>query len=113
MDEAERCKRIVYLSQGRIVVQGTPPEVVRQAGLITYEGTGADVDEAARRLRRTPGVEAAAVFGRSVHIAGADRQALDAAVAGQPGLAWQEVEPRLEDVFIHLLTKPAAGGASS
>ena len=111
MDEAERCKRIVYLSQGRIVVQGTPPEVVRQAGLITFEGTGPEVDEAARRLRRTPGVEAAAVFGRSVHIAGADRAALEAALAGQPDLAWQEVEPRLEDVFIHLLTKPAERAA--
>jgi ABC-type multidrug transport system ATPase subunit len=107
MDEAERCKRIVYLSQGRIVVQGTPPEVVRQAGLITYEGTGPEVDEAARLLRRTAGVEAAAVFGRSVHIAGSDRVALEAVVAGRPELAWQEVEPRLEDVFIHLLTKPA------
>ena len=109
MDEAERCKRIVYLSNGRIVVQGTPEAVIRQAGLITFEATGDGVDEAARCLRRTPGVEAAAVFGRSVHIAGANRAALEAALAGQPELTWQEVEPRLEDVFIHLLTKPREG----
>jgi ABC-type multidrug transport system ATPase subunit len=109
MDEAERCKRIVYLSDGRIVVQGTPEEVIRQAGLITFEGTGAEVDAAARSLRRTAGVEAAAVFGRSVHIAGTDRAALEAARAGQAGLQWQEVEPRLEDVFIHLLSKPREG----
>ena len=109
MDEAERCKRIVYLSDGRIVVQGTPEAVIRQAGLITFEGTGAEVDAAARTLRRTAGVEAAAVFGRSVHIAGTDRAALEAARAGQAGLQWQEVEPRLEDVFIHLLSKPREG----
>ena len=31
MDEAERCARIVYLSGGKIVVQGTPDEVARAA----------------------------------------------------------------------------------
>ena len=108
MDEAERCKRIVYLSDGRIVVQGTPEDVVRHAGLVTFEGTGEAVDDAARRLRRSAGVEAAAVFGLSVHIAGTDRAALDRARAAESGLHWQEVEPRLEDVFIHLLTKPGA-----
>jgi ABC-type multidrug transport system ATPase subunit len=106
MDEAERCKRILYLSDGRIVAQGAPDEVVHGSGLFTYEATGPDVDEAARRLRQMPGIEAAAVFGRSVHIAGTDRAALARAIAdfGGDALAWHEVEPRLEDVFIHLLS---------
>ncbi len=105
MDEAERCKRIVYLSNGRIVAQGAPDEVTRGAGLITYEATGATVETAARRLRRAPGVEAAAIFGRSLHVAGSDRAALDRAIAalGDDDLTWKEVEPRLEDAFIHLL----------
>ncbi|SDR08058.1 ABC-2 type transport system ATP-binding protein/ABC-2 type transport system permease protein [Rhizobiales bacterium GAS113] len=109
MDEAERCKRIVYLSNGRIVVQGTPEDVARGSGLITFEATGPGVDEAARELRRTEGVEAAAVFGRSLHVAGTQREALERAIAGQSRhgmLNFEEVEPRLEDVFIHLLTKP-------
>ena len=38
MDEAERCKRIVYLAQGRIVVQGGADEVVARSGLITVRG---------------------------------------------------------------------------
>jgi ABC-2 type transport system ATP-binding protein len=107
MDEAERCKRIVYLSTGRIMAQGAPEEVARGAGLVTFEATGADVDGAARKLRQTPGVEAAAVFGRSLHIAGTDRAALERAIAefAHEGLAWHEVEPRLEDVFIHLLSQ--------
>jgi ABC-type multidrug transport system ATPase subunit len=106
MDEAERCKRIVYLANGHIVVQGGPDEVSRHSGLITFEATGADVDQAARRLRRTPGVEAAAVFGRALHVAGTDRAALEGAIASAAGadLSWREVEPRLEDVFIHLLS---------
>ena len=103
MDEAERCRRIVYLSHGRIVAQGAPDEVVARAGLVTFEATGDNVDAAARRLRRLPGVEAAAVFGRSVHVAGTDRAALERSIASEGDLAWREVSPRLEDVFIHLL----------
>jgi ABC-2 type transport system ATP-binding protein len=107
MDEAERCERIVYLSDGHIVAQGAPDQVARNSGIITYEAAGQGVDEAARRLRQMPGIEAAAVFGRSVRIAGTDRPALERAIDdfGDNSLTWHEVEPRLEDVFIHLLTR--------
>ena len=106
MDEAERCNRIVYLANGHIVVQGTAEDITKQSELITFEATGNDVEPAARRLRRMPGVEAAAVFGRALRIAGTDRTALEATVrsAGEKTLAWHEVEPRLEDVFIHMLS---------
>ena len=111
MDEAERCDRIVYLVErphrraGRRRTRSS-----RQSGLVTFEATGEDVDEAARRLRRCPGVEAAAVFGRALHVAGTDRAALERAIARRLSrrcgkLAWHEVEPRLEDVFIHLLSQ--------
>jgi ABC-type multidrug transport system ATPase subunit len=70
MDEVERCKRIVYLASGHIVVQGSADEVSRQSGLITFEATGAGIDEAARALRQKNGIEAAAVFGRALHVAG-------------------------------------------
>jgi ABC-type multidrug transport system ATPase subunit len=107
MDEAERCKRIVYLAGGRIVVQGSAAEVVTRSGLITFEATGPDIDEAARRMRRMPGVEAAAVFGQVLHIAGTDRAKLGDAITAydKAGLSWREVEPRLEDVFIHMLSE--------
>jgi ABC-2 type transport system ATP-binding protein len=111
MDEAERCNRIVYLANGRIVVQGGADQVSRQSGLITFEATGANVDDAARSLRRMPGVEAAAVFGRALHVAGTDRTALEAAIhrADYASLSWREVEPRLEDVFIHMLSQKGEG----
>ena len=109
MDEAERCKRVVYLANGRIVVQGSAEEVSRRSGLITFEGSGTGVDDAARALRRMDGVEAAAVFGRAIHVAGTDRAALtDAILAIGGDLSWREVEPRLEDVFIHMLSVKGA-----
>ena len=106
MDEAERCNRIVYLADGRIVVQGSGEDVSHHSGLITFEATGENIDAAARSLRRMPGIEASAVFGRALHVAGTDRTALENAIyAAQNGaLAWREVEPRLEDIFIHMLS---------
>jgi ABC-type multidrug transport system ATPase subunit len=104
MDEAQRCKRIVYLSNGHIVAQGTPEDVRRGAHLITFEATGNGIEDVVRVLRDQPGVESAAVFGNALRIAGTDRAALLQAIARDPGLAWREVEPGLEDVFIHLLT---------
>jgi ABC-2 type transport system ATP-binding protein len=105
MDEAERCKRIVYLANGRIVVQGSADEVTQQSGLITFEASGDGIDDAARALRKRDGVEAAAVFGRALHVAGVDRAALTGAIRSIGGdLKWEEVPPRLEDVFIHMLS---------
>jgi ABC-type multidrug transport system ATPase subunit len=114
MDEAERCGRIVYLSDGKIVVQGTPDAVARGSGLVTYAATGADLDLAARKLRAMPGVDSAAVFGSALHVAGMDRAALEQATRAFDGggvLVWHEVAPRLEDVFIHLLSRPAKDAA--
>ena len=107
MDEAERCQRVVYLAGGRLVVQGTADEVVEAAHLVTFEATGAGIEQAARRMRHIPGVENAAVFGRALRVAGMDREALRRAIdsVGADGLHWEEVEPRLDDVFIHMLNE--------
>jgi ABC-2 type transport system ATP-binding protein len=111
MDEAERCQRIVYLADGHIVVQGAAAEVSAHSGLVVFETTGGDLDAEARRLRRKPGVEAAAVFGRALRVAGTDRAVLENAIRSSDGAAppWHEAEPRLEDVFIHMLSVKGEG----
>jgi ABC-type multidrug transport system ATPase subunit len=111
MDEAERCKRIIYLSTGRVVVQGTPEEVVRGSGVIAFEITGDHIDDIAALLRREPGVDGAAVFGRTLRTAGTERAALERAIAAvnrDDAFRVREVEPRLEDVFIRLLVREEA-----
>jgi ABC-type multidrug transport system ATPase subunit len=111
MDEAERCARIVYLSDGRLVVQGTPDEVAKGGGLFVFEATGADLDNVARQLRGANGIEAAAVFGQLLRIAGTDHKALEQATksAEASPLIWHEVTAKLEDVFIHLLSQKPGG----
>jgi ABC-type multidrug transport system ATPase subunit len=111
MDEAERCKSVVYLANGRIVVQGGADEVSAHSGLVIFEATGDDLDTASRQLRHTEGIEAAAVFGHALRVGGTDRASLEKAIqSGTSGaLVWHEVEPRLEDVFIHMLSVKGEG----
>jgi len=107
MDEAERCHRIVYLSGGKVVVEGSPAEVVAHSRLITFVGTGQGLTEAVAALRRAPDVESVAMFGQTLRVSGTDRAALERALAPwrpRKDLTWLEEPPSLEDVFIHLLS---------
>jgi ABC-2 type transport system ATP-binding protein len=105
MDEAERCDRIVYINLGKIIAQGTVPDVVKQSGLITFLIEGRDVRHLLSRLEGQSGVEHVAFFGAVLHVSGHDRAALENAlkpVRGIAGYDIREAAPSLEDVFIHL-----------
>ena len=105
MDEAERCHEIAYISYGRLIARGTAEQVIAASGLITFHGEGPDADKLAQALARAPGVETAAAFGAAIHVSGADRTALEAAIAPYraQGYRWTEAAPTLEDVFIQLM----------
>jgi ABC-2 type transport system ATP-binding protein len=108
MDEAERCHKLGYILNGRLLAQGTAAEVVASQSLVTWAVTGNDLPALAERLRALPAVEQIAAFGTALHITGSDRVRLDAALAplmAEPGLSWHQVESGLEDVFIHLMRK--------
>ena len=107
MDEAERCHRIVYLSGGKLVVEGSAGEVVAHSGLITFVGTGEALNEAAAALERSEGVESVAMFGQTLRVSGTHRAALEQGLQpwrSHPDQTWAEEPPSLEDVFIHLLS---------
>jgi ABC-2 type transport system ATP-binding protein len=107
MDEAERCHDIAYIAYGELMARGTAEAVIRESHLVTYRAEGAGADRLSRELTGKPGVEMAAPFGLALHVSGTDRTALEAAIAPyrQPPIRWAEVEPTLEDVFIHLMNK--------
>ena len=105
MDEAERCDRIVYILNGKLIARGTVHEVVAQSGLVTFVVTGENVRHLADALRNAAGVEYVAFFGAMLHVSGHDRAALDRALdkyRGDPKLHIEEAQPSLEDVFIQL-----------
>jgi ABC-2 type transport system ATP-binding protein len=105
MDEAERCDRIVYILNGKIVTRGSVAEVIAQSGLITFIVEGENARHLLARFQGAPGVEYAAFFGAALHVSGHDRAALEQTLArfkSEPGIAIHETPPNLEDVFILL-----------
>ena len=104
MDEAERCHALAYIAYGKLLAHGTTREVIDQARLATWEIEGQNLMELAPELRAMPGVEMVAPFGNALHASGTEHDALRrsvAALAARPGVATREVQPSLEDVFIH------------
>jgi ABC-2 type transport system ATP-binding protein len=108
MDEAERCHEIAYIAYGELLAQGTSDEVIANSGLRTYTVSGPDLPSLTERLTGVAGIDMVAPFGASLHVAGRDAAALDAAVArlrSETGLSWSLSQPSLEDVFIDLMTR--------
>ncbi len=105
MDEAERCHRLAFILDSRLLIQGTAAEVIEQARLTTWSVRGPDLLELAGRLRASPGVRQTVAFGNTLHVSGNDPAALDRAIAPfrKPGYEWLQIGPDLEDVFIHLM----------
>jgi ABC-2 type transport system ATP-binding protein len=111
MDEAERCHEIAYIAYGVLLTRGTVEEVVAEAHLTTYTVSASDPQELAKlgeELANRPGVDMVAPFGSSLHVAGRDEAALEAAIAPyreRAGLIWVRSQATLEDVFIDLMSR--------
>jgi ABC-2 type transport system ATP-binding protein len=113
MDEAERCHRLAYILNGKLLAFGTGAEVIEQAHLTTWSVTGPRLLELAEQLRDLAEVRQAVVFGASLHVSGDDAAALERALAPfrTPDNQWQRIPSGLEDVFIHLMDEAGAEGA--
>ncbi len=115
MDEAEFCDRLVLISQGRLIAQGTPRELkaaVPEQIIAVYPDR---LDEALALIKKLPQVTEAAVFGTGLHVAtlNADQTEADLKEAlGAQQIAIRSlarVPPSLEDAFISLTTRAGRG----
>ena len=105
MDEAERCDRLAYLSYGNLLTNGTAAEVIAGAGLTTWSVSGPYLHEIAQKLCSESGISQAVAFGTRLHVSGTDASAVERAIAPfrTAQYVWQQINPSLEDVFIHLM----------
>jgi ABC-2 type transport system ATP-binding protein len=111
MDEAERCHRIAYIANGRLLASGTIPEIIAGANLSTWVVTGEGLDLLSRELKRQPGVDMVARFGSALHVGGRDEAAMERVAdrySAEGVHHWRRDEPSLEDVFIDLMTRAGA-----
>ena len=93
MDEAERCHKLGYILDGRLLVAGhRAARSIASQSLVDVVGRRARSSPAlARRLRALPAVEQVAAFGAALHVTGADAERLDAALAPLDGRAGSDV----------------------
>lgn len=111
MDEAERCHKLAFIANGKLLVQGSASEVVHSQRLSTWSIDGEHLAELASRLQGQPGVDQTVVFGSSLHATGHDAAALEQAVrqaAHAAGLRAAPIATGIEDVFIYLMHKSGA-----
>ncbi|TRZ97432.1 MAG: ABC transporter ATP-binding protein [Deltaproteobacteria bacterium] len=110
MDEAERCHKLAYLSEGRLLAQGTSQEVIATQGLITWAIHGGNLSNLSETLQRLPGVEQTVLFGAMLHVSGRDGELLERtlrATASGTGFRMEKVDTGLEDVFIYKMKQSA------
>jgi ABC-2 type transport system ATP-binding protein len=107
MDEAEYCARIGLMVGGRLIALDAPAALKRKfvpgSMFALRRASTADVE----RLRRTPGVLGAELFGQGAHVR------LDAGVAPgsifAAGEAFDAIDANLEDVFLAAVASPKKG----
>lgn len=105
IDEAERCHRVIYVSDGQVVTRGTADDIIAQANLSTWVVRGDNLETLAQVLEKRSEVRQVARFGRSLHVLGTDADRLDALaeeLRDDPDHDWQRAETTLEDVLIDM-----------
>jgi drug efflux transport system ATP-binding protein len=118
MDEAERCGRVGFLLDGRVIACGPPAELKTALGVMVLDLVCAQPRQAQHALRALPGFTQSVLFGEHIHVT-VPRDGFDpeGAVARMraAGIAidhWTLREPSLEDVFL-AYTRPDESRAAS
>lgn len=106
MDEAERCGRVGFLLDGRLIACGAPASLRRELGTRILDLRCSDSRAARHAVERIPGIGDAVPFGEHLHVTiareGVDPEAAVARIraAGVDVGSWKVREPSLEDVFL-------------
>ena len=120
MDEAERCARVGYIFNSKLITYGEPDELKRLPDVtppdaMWVEVTCPNTTVALGALKRAAYVRDATIFGQSIHLlmdAGARFDQINATLE-QIGIRGAEVtaaRPSLEDVFVTLTKRFTANG---
>ena len=115
LDEAERCDRVAFLHHGRLVELDTPAALQQQLTERVYQVRTSHPRMARDVLRRHEAVQQAVLFGDMLHVTFErperdwPRASAALAEASIEVLEAAPTEASLEDVFIQLVSKSAAG----
>ena len=112
MDEAERCSRVGYIYNSRLITYGEPDDLkrlpeVNPTGAKWIEVTCPNTTVALVELKRAPYVRDATIFGQSIHLQMDAREPTERiretlAAIGIGNVELIPARPSLEDVFVSL-----------
>ena len=108
MDEAERCHRLAYISNGELLFTGGVQELIEAQHLHTWQVSGGEHQALVQLFQELPGVSQVTSFGHQLHISGEDATLLAESVqqmCQNKGLKANITQPTLEDAFLHLTQK--------
>ncbi len=110
MDEAERCNRLAYIYNSRLIAFGSPADIknlpeVNPAGARRVEITCTNLMQALHTTSKIEGVRSATAFGQNLHALVDDKVSDSALIAsleahGLPGASVRAIAPTLEDAFV-------------
>ena len=101
MDEAERCQMVGYMRAGKMIAQGSPEEILRQAGLFPRLRLWLAQPEDDAALLRSKGFEAE-IEGEVVTVTLKSHAQIRDVLAQVSPLDIRLSEPRLEEAFLRL-----------
>jgi ABC-2 type transport system ATP-binding protein len=101
MDEAEKCQRVGYMRAGRMAAQGTPEEILSQAGLLPVLRLWLNEPERDAALLRSQGYEIT-VEGAVVMVSLESHAQIKEVLAQVSPLDMRLAEPKLEEAFLRL-----------
>ncbi|HET9529361.1 MAG TPA: ABC transporter ATP-binding protein [Blastocatellia bacterium] len=118
MDEAERCARVAYIYNSKLITYGAPDDLKRLPEVTPPGAKWAEVNcpnatVALAELKQAPFVRDATIFGQSIHLLMESSEPLDSIERALAAIGIRDVRtlnarPSLEDVFV-TLTKKYAG----
>ncbi len=107
LDEAERCARVAFLHEGRLLALDTPAALRATLPGSLFEVLASDHRKAVAVLKDTPGVASVQQFGERAHVrldrddpGASDQIAGRLRAAGLDGVHVRPVMASLEDVFV-------------
>jgi ABC-type multidrug transport system ATPase subunit len=107
MDEAERCHRLSFISQGAVLDTGTPDEVVQRRGLRVAEVVVQDPIAASKALQACPELDEVSHLGGRMRVAlrtpDDPAQIVREALAGKVEIeSVRETRANVEDAFVSM-----------
>jgi ABC-type multidrug transport system ATPase subunit len=117
MDEAERCSRVGYIYNSKLITYGEPDELKRlpdvtPPGAKWVEVTCPNTTVALARLKQAPYILDATIFGQSIHLLMDESEPIDRIKQELAAIEITDAEinvarPSLEDVFVALTKRRA------